>query len=164
MRLAKGLAELPIYAVLSPLERLATLPERAVKVAVLDALQSLHFKRSFVTVTSELRDPDPVVAAHAARTLEALVFAHAFDPLARVVRESPSDRARGSALKAIAKIDTPAAAEFLLGVIEHGAPADRAAAIAALKASTSKRLFTDLARGAMSTAAPEVQGALREVI
>jgi tetratricopeptide (TPR) repeat protein len=164
VKLARELAELPIYAVLSPLERLAALPDRSVKVAVLDAMQSLHFKRSFVTVVAALRDPDPAVAPHAARTLEALVFAHAFDPLSRVVRESPNERARGSALKAIAKIDTPAAAEFLLGVLEHGAPADRAAAVSALKASSSKRTFVDLARAAMRSAAPEVQGVLREVV
>jgi tetratricopeptide (TPR) repeat protein len=164
VKLTRDLAELPIYAVLSPLEKLATLPERAVKVAVLTALQSLHFKRSFVTVVSALRDPDPLVAAQAAKALEALVFAHAFDPLARVVRESSNERARGSALKALARIDTPAAAEFLLGVIEHGAPVDRSAAVAALKSSTSKRVFVELARGAMRTALPEVQAVLRDAL
>jgi hypothetical protein len=162
--LAKELAELPIYAVLSPLEKLAALPDRAVKIAVLNALQSLHFKRSFVTVTAALRDGDPAVAGQAARTLEELVFAHAFDPLARVVRESPNEKARASALKALAKIDTPAAAEFLLGVIEHGAPVDRGAAVAALRGSTSKRVFVELARGAMRGAAPEVQGVLRDLV
>jgi tetratricopeptide (TPR) repeat protein len=164
VHLARDLAELPIYGVLSPLERLATLPERAVKIAVLTALQSLHFKRSFVTVTAALRDPDPAVATQAGKTLEELVFVHAFDPLARVVRESPSERARASALKALAKIDTPAAAEFLLGVIEHGAPADRTAAAVALKASTSKRAFVELARTAMRAAGPEVQGVLRDMV
>jgi HEAT repeat protein len=164
IKLAEDLAQLPLYAVLSPLERLAARPERAVRLAVLTALKSLHFKRSFVTVTAALKDPDPAVVTQAARTLEQLVFGHAFDPLARVVRESPSEEVRASALIALAKIDTPASVEFLLGVIEHGAPADRKAAIAALKASASKRVFVDMARGALRGASTEVQEALREVV
>jgi hypothetical protein len=52
----------------------------------------------------------------------------------------------------------------LLGVIEHGAPVDRGAAVAALRGSTSKRVFVELARGAMRAAAPEVQGVLRELV
>jgi tetratricopeptide (TPR) repeat protein len=162
--LAEELAQLPLYAVLSPLEKLAARPEREVRLAVLTALQSLHFKRSFVTVTASLRDLDPMVVKRAARTLEELVFAHAFDPLSRVVRESQSDEVRTSALRALAKIDTPAAAEFLLGVIEHGSPADRGAAIGALRGSTSKRTFVELARGAMAGGTPELRAVLREVV
>jgi tetratricopeptide (TPR) repeat protein len=161
--LARALSELPLYAVLSPLEALAARPERAVRLAVLNALQSLHFKRSFVTVTSSLRDPDPAVVTQGARTLEELVFPHAFDPLARVVRESSSEKVRASALRALARVDTPAAAEFLLGVLEHGAPTDRAAALSALKKQSSKA-FVEMARGAFRSATPEMQGALREVI
>jgi HEAT repeat protein len=162
--LAGQLAQLPLYGVLSPLERLAKLPDPAVRSAVLVALRSLHFKRSFVTVAALLRDPDAGVASQAARTVEELVFAHAFDPLARILREASAPKVRASALNALAKIDTPAAAEFLLGVLEHGAPADRASAIAALRASSSKRLFVDLARNATRTASPGFQGALREVM
>jgi HEAT repeat protein len=150
--------------VLAPLEKLAARPEREVRIAVLAALQRLYFKRSFVTVTAALRDPDPAVVAQAARTLSELVFDHAFDPLARVVRESPNEAVRASALKAIAKINTPAAAEFLLGVLEHGAPADRGAAIDALKVSTSKRVFLELAREALRSATPEMRNVLRDVV
>ncbi|MGO8993276.1 MAG: HEAT repeat domain-containing protein [Polyangiaceae bacterium] len=164
VRLTEELAQLPLYAVLSPLEKLFARPEREVRLAVLAAMQSLHFKRSFVTVTAGLRDRDPAVVNQAARTLEDLVFPHAFDPLARVVRESANEQVRASALRAIARIDTPAAAEFLLGVIEHGAPVDRTAAITALKASTSKRVFLELARGAIRGASDDVRSVLREVV
>jgi HEAT repeat protein len=92
------------------------------------------------------------------------VFAHAFDPLSRVVRESQSAEVRASALKALAKIDTPAAAEFLFGVIEHGAPVDRSAALGALRESTSKRAFLELARRAMPEATTELRTALRDVV
>jgi hypothetical protein len=164
MKLAEELAELPLYGVLAPLEKLAQRPEREVRVAVLAALQRLYFKRSFVTVTAALEDADPAVVTQASRTLSELVFDHAFDPLARVVRESADEKVRASALKALARINTHAAAEFLLGVIEHGAPADRGAAALALKGSTSKRVFVDLAREAMTSAAPEVQSVLREIL
>jgi hypothetical protein len=163
VKLAEELAQLPLYAVLSPLETLAARSERPVRLAVLAALKSLHFKRSFVTVTASLRDPDAAIVAQAAGSLEELVFPHAFDPLARVVRESPNPRVRASALRALAKIDTPAAAEFLLGVIEHGAPADRDAALAALKKAASKA-FLELARSSFRGAPPELQSALRGVM
>ena len=56
------------------------------------------------------------------------------------------------------------AAEFLLGILEHGAPADRAAALEGLKRSRGAR-FIELARSAMHTSAtPEVQSALRDVL
>ena len=55
------------------------------------------------------------------------------------------------------------AAEFLLGILEHGAPADRAAALDGLKRSRAAR-FIELARSAMHTTAPEVQTALRDVL
>jgi hypothetical protein len=114
-RLAGELAQLQSYAVLSPLERLFAHAERRVKLAVLGALQTLFFKRTFVGIRAGLRDPDPAVAARAAKALEALCFPHAFDPLARIVRESADPDVRRAALRAIAHIDTREAADFLAG-------------------------------------------------
>jgi HEAT repeat protein len=91
------------------------------------------------------------------------VFPHAFDPLARIVRESRVDSVRAAALHALARIDTPAAAEFLLGVLEHGGPVDRAAALDALRRSAS-RAFLEVSRGALRTGSPELQAALRDVL
>src|SRR5262249_58982363 len=48
VRLADQLAQLQLYAVLSPLEKLFTRSERAVRVAVLAAMQQLFFKRTFL--------------------------------------------------------------------------------------------------------------------
>ncbi|MBX3190794.1 MAG: HEAT repeat domain-containing protein [Labilithrix sp.] len=163
VRLADQLAQLQLYAVLSPLEKLFTRAERPVKVAVLAAMQQLFFKRSFVTVRTGLRDADPAVVEQASKAVESLYFQHAFDPLSRIVRESPQPQVRASALRALARVDTMEAAEFLLGVLEHGAPADRAAALDGLKRSRGAR-FIELARSAMHTVAPDVQGALREVL
>jgi len=163
VRLADQLAQLQLYAVLSPLEKLFTRNERAVKVAVLAAMRQLFFKRSFVTVRTGLRDTDPSVVEQASKAVESLYFQHAFDPLSRIVRESPQAPVRASALCALARVDTMEAAEFLLGVLEHGAPADRAAALEGLKRSRGAR-FIELARSAMHATTAEVQGALRDVL
>lgn len=163
VRLADQLAQLQLYAVLSPLERLFQRPERAVRIAVLAAMQQLFFKRSFVTVRAGLRDADPGVVEQAAKAVESLYFQHAFDPLSRIVRESPQPPVRASALRALARVDTMEAAEFLLGVLEHGAPADRAAALDGLKRSRGAR-FIELARSTMHATAPDVQSALRDVL
>jgi hypothetical protein len=163
VRLAEQLAQLQLYAVLSPLEKLFSRPERAVKVAVLSAMQTLFFKRSFITVRGGLRDPDPAVLDQAAKAVESLYFQHAFDPLSRIVRESALPTVRASALRALARVDTPEAAEFLLGILEHGAPGDRHAALDGLKRSRGAR-FLELAKTSIPTSPPDVQAALREVL
>jgi hypothetical protein len=163
VRLAEQLAQLQLYAVLSPLEKLFSRPERAVKVAVLSAMQTLFFKRSFITVRGGLRDPDPAVLDQAAKAVESLYFQHAFDPLSRIVRESALPNVRASALRALARVDTPEAAEFLLGILEHGAPGDRHAALDGLKRSRGAR-FLELAKTSIPTSPPDVQAALREVL
>jgi len=163
VRLADQLAQLQLYAVLSPLEKLFTRQERQVKIGVLSAMQQLFFKRSFVTVRAGLREPDAAVVEQASKAVESLYFQHAFDPLSRIVRESPQPQVRASALRALARVDTMEAAEFLLGVLEHGAPADRTAALEGLKRSRGSR-FIELARSSMHTSAPDVQAALRDVL
>jgi hypothetical protein len=163
VRLAEQLAQLQLYAVLSPLERLFERSERAIKIAVLTAMATLYFKRSFITVRTGLRDADNAVVEQAAKAVEALYFQHAFDPLSRIVRESPQPNVRASALKALSRIDTNEAAEFLLGVLEHGAPADRAAAIEALKRARGSK-FVEIAKTALPESAQHVQQGLREVL
>jgi hypothetical protein len=163
LRLAEQLAQLQLYAVLSPLEKLFQRPERRVRIAVLQAMQTLFFKRTFVTVRAGLRDPDPAVVEQACKAVEALYFQHAVDPLSRIIRESPDANQRASALRAMARIDTLEAAELLLGVIEHGAPSDRVAAMAALK-NTRGVKFPELARSMLPTAQGALQSDLREVL
>ncbi len=163
VRLAEQLAQLQLYAVLSPLETLFMRAERPVKVAVLTAMQTLLFKRSFITVRAALRDPDPAVVGQAAKAVESLYFQHAFDPLSRIVRESATPSVRASALRALAKVDTIEAAEFLLGILEHGAPGDRHAALESLKRSRGAR-FLELAKASFPTSTPDVQAALRDVL
>jgi tetratricopeptide (TPR) repeat protein len=164
VRLAEQLAQLQLYAVLSPLEKLFTRPERAVKIAVLTSMQTLFFKRSFITVRAGLRDPDQGVVDQAAKAVESLYFTHAFDPLARIVRESSLANVRAAALRALSRVDTMEAAEFLLGVIEHGAPVDRTAAVEGLKRARGAR-FVELAKTAVTTSGLETsRTALRDIL
>jgi len=163
VRLAEQLAKLQLYAVLSPLEKLFERPERQVKIAVLTAMQTLFFKRSFNTVRAGLREPEPDVVEQACKAVEQLFFQHAFDPLARIVREFPHQNVRSSALRALARVDTIEAAEFLLGVLEHGAPGDRHAALDGLKRSRGAR-FLELAKASLPTSTPDVQAALRDIL
>jgi hypothetical protein len=163
VRLAAQLAQLQLYNVLSPLEKLFEVPEPQVKVAVLRALRTLFFKRSFVTVRAALKEGDPNLIGEIAETTKSLYFQHAFDPLARIVRETNEPRLRGSAITALAKIDTEEAAEFLLGLIEHGTPQDRGAAQVGLRDARGSR-FIELARANMGTMAPEAREAVREVL
>ncbi len=163
VRLCEQLAQLQMYAVLSPLERLFKRPERPVRIAVMNAMQALFFKRTFVTVRAGLVDPDAQVVEQAARAVEALYFPHAFDPLARIVRESPQPQIRAAALRALTHVDSREAAEFLLGILEHGAPIDRHAALEGLKRTRGAR-FAELAKGALPSSPPDLQHALRDIL
>lgn len=163
VRLADELSHLQLYAILAPLEALFARPERAVKLAVLAALKTLFFKRSFITVRAALRDADPAVVDQAAVAVESLVFQHAFDPLSRIVRESPQAKVRLSGIRALSRIDTIESAELLLSIVEHGAPADRQAAVDALRHSRGSH-FTDLALGAVTGAPEATRKALVDVL
>jgi hypothetical protein len=70
---------------------------------------------------------------------------------------------RAAALRALAKVDTIEAAEFLLGVLEHGAPADRVACVEGLTKSRGAR-FLELAKAQLHASAPDVQAALRKIL
>jgi HEAT repeat protein len=166
VRLAGELAQVQLYAVLSPLEHLFTSPERRVKIAVLEAIETLYFKRSFATVRVGLADPDPKVVAQAVKAVGAFQLEHAFDPLARLVRESSNPDARAAALGALAHIDTIESAELLLGVLEHGSSAERAAAAAALKKTPATK-FRGLTRQILaggSAEEPRLLGVLRDIL
>ena len=99
----------------------------------------------------------------AARALEELRFPHAFDPLARIYRESHNSTVRCSAVRALAKIDTLEAAEMLLGVIQHDSSEERLAAMDALKRARGLR-FVDLARDQLKHLPGAAKAAVRDVL
>jgi hypothetical protein len=161
--LAGELALVELYSILAPLERLLQSPEPEVRVAVVRALSRFLYKRTFISLRQALADDDASVAREAARALEELRFPHAFDPLARIYRETQSDDVRASVVRALAKIDTLEAAEMLLGVLEHDGPRERAAAVDALKRARGTK-FVDLARASHARLPPPAQAAVRDVL
>ena len=161
--LADQLALVELYTILAPLEHLFRRPEREVKASVVRALSRYLYKRTFITLREAFTSEDPAVVEEAARALEELRFPHAFDPLARIYRESKSRLVRVSSLRAIARINTVEAAEMMLGVIEHEGTEERQAAVEALKRSRCAK-FVELARGSLQGLAPPAQKAVREVL
>jgi tetratricopeptide (TPR) repeat protein len=162
-RMAEQLALVELYTVLSPLEHLFRRPEQAVRVAVVRALSRFLYKRTFITLRETLADPDPVLVHEGAKALEELRFPHAFDPLARIYRESQSVMVRTSALRALSKIDTMEAAEMLLSVIQHDGSEERAAAVEALKRARGLR-FVELARDSLKQLSGAARAAVRDVL
>jgi len=132
VQVADALGQLQSYAALSPLEKLFASPEALVRREAVRALRFLFFKRSFVIVRKALLDPDAQVREAALVAIGGLHFPHAFNPLARIYRESSDPRVRSAALASIGKIQTVEAGEFLVMVLRQEAGALREAAYAAL--------------------------------
>jgi len=161
-RLVGLLGVLELYVILSPLEALFRHPEPAVRIAVLQALGRFMYKRSFVTVRTALRDEDGTVQQEARRALESLRFPHAFDPLARIYRESTNEHDRAAALTALGRIDTREAAELLVDVFQFDGPTERAAAATALSRARG-RTFFQVAREALPNVSGDARTAISDV-
>jgi hypothetical protein len=129
---ADKLGELQSYAALSPLEKLFASQDATIRRAAVRALRFLYFKRSFVIVRKALQDPDAQVREAALLAISGLHFPHAFNPLARIYRESTDPRVRAAALQSIGKIQTVEAGEFLVMVLRQEGGNLREAATQAL--------------------------------
>lgn len=162
-KLAEQLSLVELYTILSPLEHMFRRPEAQVRAAVVKALSRFLYKRTFITLREALVDADPAIVVEGAKALEELRFPHAFDPLARIYRESQDTKVRQSALRALSKIDTLEAAEMMLGVIQHDGGEERVAALDALKKARGLR-FVDLARDQMKQLSVPARAAVREVL
>jgi hypothetical protein len=119
VHVAELLGELQSYAALSPLEKLFASGDAIIRRAAVRALRFLFFKRSFVIVRKALADLDAQVREGALVAISGLHFPHAFNPLARIYRESNDPRVRGAALQSIGKIQTVEAGEFLVMVLRQ---------------------------------------------
>jgi hypothetical protein len=160
--LARHLAPIGLYSVLSALERLYQSPDGDVRLAAVAALGRYFYKRTFVTLERALRDADARVVHEATEALGRLHFAHAFDPLARIFRATVTPQVRLAALKAISRIDVVEAAELLLGVLDHGGPDERQAAINELRGGRGLR-FGEVARAAYPQASKRLRAAIDQV-
>jgi len=111
------------YPVIAALERMYATGDAAVRREVASALGALRFKRSFSTLSQALRSDEPEVRKKAAEAIESLYFPHAFDRLRRIfeARDLPDpDSARVAAVKAIGKINTVEALDFLCDRLREG--------------------------------------------
>ncbi len=94
-----------------------------VREAVAKAMGELRFKRSFSLLIRALRDPSQGVRLAAASSVAKLIFPHAFEPLRRIYesRDLPDPtEARVAALRAIGKIGTVEALDFLCDRLREG--------------------------------------------
>ena len=156
------LAPVGLYELLSPLETLAASELPSVRLAAIRALSKYFYKRTFVTLEQALSDPVEQVVSEAAAAVERLRFDHAFDPLARIYRTSASAKARGAALKALARIDVAEAVEVVLGVLDHGGPEERQVALEALRAGRGEQ-FLNMARAVYPDAPARLRAAIEDV-
>lgn len=162
LALCKTLAPIELYGILSPLERLARDPTPVVRAAVVRSLGKFLFKRTFITIRTALDDPDPSVVSAAIASIQELRFPHAFDPLARIFRESPRREARQAALAALTKIDGAETAELLLEILSFGLPEERALVIRELRKKKPES-FVKLARARSGELNATARTSLREI-
>ncbi|WP_157596501.1 HEAT repeat domain-containing protein [Plesiocystis pacifica] len=117
------LQEIRAYPVIAALERMYQRGGAEERSAVARALGALRFKRSFSTLSRALRSDHEEVRRQAAKALTNLYFPHAFDRLRRIfeARDLPdAASARISAIRAIGKINTVEALDFLCDRLREG--------------------------------------------
>jgi hypothetical protein len=164
VRVADLLGELQSYAALNPLERLYQHDDSRVRRAAVRALRFLYFKRSFVIVRQALADGDPEVREAAIEALGGLHFPHAFNPLARIYRETDAPRVQSAALEAIGKIQSIEAGEFLIMVLRQEAGALREVAKRALASLDNADVSPILRQYFEIETDPDVRQALGELL
>ncbi|MCA9692467.1 MAG: hypothetical protein KC636_22910, partial [Myxococcales bacterium] len=123
MDIVGRLESIRAYPVISALEHLYAGGDERVCEAVATAIGKLRFKRSFQLLFTALRSEHKSVRDAAAESVSKLVFPHAYEPLRRIyeARDLPDPRpARVAALKAIGKIGTVEALDFLCDRLREG--------------------------------------------
>ncbi len=111
------------YPAISALERLFARGDVATQKAVVAALGNFRFKRSFALLTTALYSDEITVRSQAADSIANLYFPHAFDRLRRIyeTRDFPDGTdARVAAIKAIGRVNTPEALDFLCDRLREG--------------------------------------------
>jgi hypothetical protein len=132
------------YPVIAALEKLFKNQDAAIREAVAAAMGSLRFKRSFTLVGDALRDEVQGVREASAASTTRLVFPHAFEPLQRIfaARDLPdADKAKTAALRAIGKINTVQALEFLCDRLREGDTTYAGLSLHALRELTNSELL-----------------------
>jgi hypothetical protein len=164
VHVAELLGELQSYAALSPLEKLFQAGDPVIRRSAVRALRFLYFKRSFVIVRKALADPDNQVREAALVAIGGLHFPHAFNPLARIYRESNDPNVRSYALQSIGKIQTVEAGEFLVMVLRQESGNLREAARVALAQMDNADVLPILRQHHEIETNPQVRDTLGELL
>ncbi|TMQ07891.1 MAG: hypothetical protein E6J90_41985 [Deltaproteobacteria bacterium] len=164
VHVAELLGELQSYAALSPLEKLFASGDALIRRAAVRALRYLYFKRSFVIVRRALNDSDAQVREAALVAIAGLHFPHAFNPLARIYRETSDPRVRAAALQSIGKIQTVEAGEFLVMVLRQETGHLRDAAYTALTQMDNADVLPILRQHHEIETNPQVRDTLGELL
>jgi hypothetical protein len=164
VQVADLLGQLQSYAALSPLEKLFAANDVEVRREAVRALRYLYFKRSFVIIRKALQDSDAQVREAAVVAIGGMQFPHAFNPLARIYRESNDPRVRAAALGSIGKISTVEAGEFLVMVLRQESGALREAAYTALATMENADVVPILRQHHEIEINPQVRDTLGELL
>jgi hypothetical protein len=140
----RRLESIRAYPVIAALEKLFANPDPKIRESVAAAMGSLRFKRSFSLIGAALRDEDLTVREAAAASTTRLVFPHAFEPLRRIfgARDiADAEKAKVASLRAIGKINTVEALEFLCDRLRDGDKNHADLALHALRELTNPELL-----------------------
>lgn len=123
VEIVRRLQAIRAYPVIAALEQLYRVGDADVQREVARAMGSLRFKRSFALLNDALRSSGKAIRAEATESIKSLFFPHAFDRLRRIFesRDLPeADEAKAAALKAIGRINTVEALDFLCDRLREG--------------------------------------------
>ena len=119
----RRLQSIRAYPVIDALEKMYYRGGNQVKRQVCAVMGSLRFKRSFNVLTEALSHDDAGVRSEAAGAIASLYFPHAFDRLRRIyeMHDLPdTELAKSAAIKAIGRINTIEALDFLCDRLREG--------------------------------------------
>lgn len=143
----RRLKEIRAYPVIDALEHLYRQGDAAVRREVCRVMGSLRFKRSFALLNQAVRADDPQIRKEASHALSTLNFPHAFDRLRRLfeARDLPDAApVRSAVLRAVGKINTVDALEFLCDRLRRGEEPFAEQASAAIAELSSTELAVHL--------------------
>lgn len=124
-RLVQRIQSIRAYPMLASLERLYESGDESLQLQVANAIGAFRFKRSFVLISRMLRSSHVGVRTAAEDAVAGLFFPHAHDRLRTLfaARDLPSpETSRLAALRAIGRVNTPEALEFICERLRDGDP------------------------------------------
>ncbi len=149
VEIVRRLESIRAYPVIDALEHLFAGGDAELRRTVAKAMGSIRFKRSFTLLQKALRDESLGVREAAADAIERLIFPHGFEPLRRIFEARDlveAEPVRIAALKAIGKMGTVEALDFLCDRLREGEQPFVEQAVTAISAISNPELLPYLRR------------------